>query len=194
MEEIWKDIVNHPGYQVSDKGRIRTLDRLVKSKNNSYRSVKGQIIKPYLTSFGYLRANLWENQHYKTYFIHRLVWETFKGPVPKGMQVNHINEDKTDNRLENLNLLTPQENCNWGTHNEKIKQSRIGFKMPKSSIATLKKKIRKPIIQMDLAGNEIVGWLSATDCEKVTGYDQGLLSCVCRGKYKQAYGYKWKYA
>ena len=116
IEEIWKDIPNYEGiYQVSNLGRVKSLERFRKGKNDSLASVKEKIFKPQIDHRGYYRVELWKQSIGKRYKVHRLVWEAFNGSIPEGLQVNHINEIKTDNRLENLNLMTPKENTNWGT-------------------------------------------------------------------------------
>ena len=96
-------------YEVFEDGRIW-----------SYK--KNRFLKPGIDKGGYQQVNLYDDEgKIKHYYIHRIVYETFTGkPIPSDMQVNHINEDKTDNRFfENLELITPKENCNWGTRNER---------------------------------------------------------------------------
>lgn len=102
MEEIWKDIQGYEGlYQISNYGRI-------KNKKNEYKT-------PPTMSNGYKKVCLYKNGVYKNYLVHRLVWITFNGEIPKNIQVNHIDEDKTNNCLWNLNLMTPKQNINYGT-------------------------------------------------------------------------------
>ena len=102
--EEWKPI---PGYfelyDASNFGRIRSL-----------KFGKVKILKPFGKK-DYLRIELNKDGKRKRYSVHRLVWEAFNGEIPKDMQVNHINEIKTDNSLWNLNLMTPKENTNYGT-------------------------------------------------------------------------------
>ena len=105
MKEIWKSINEYPNYMVSNMGNVKSL--------NYRRTGREKILKPKIEKSGYQRVGLWKNGG-KWYQVHRLVYEAFVGDIPKGMQVNHINEIKSDNRLENLNLMTPKENTNWG--------------------------------------------------------------------------------
>ena len=93
------------------------------------------------------------------------------------MQVYHIDENPENNRLDNLSLVTPKGNTNWGTCIKRRSMTK-----------------KKPIIQMDLSGNEIMGWLSSTDCMLETGMSKGNINMVCKGKRLTAYGYKWCYA
>lgn len=77
---------------------------------------------PSISSCGYLQVAI-KNSVTKSRvckFVHTLVYSAFHGEITKGYQVNHINEIKTDNRIENLELLTPKENCNHGTRNIRI--------------------------------------------------------------------------
>lgn len=82
-------------------------------------------LKPKKEPKGYYRVRLSDNENVKKdYYLHRIVYESVTGqPIPEGMQVNHINEDKTDNRFENLNLMTCKENINWGSGIERRKES-----------------------------------------------------------------------
>ena len=106
-KEIWKDIPNYEGYQVSNLGRVKSLERIDALGHR----LKEKILKPQ-TNSRYYQVCLCKNSKVKKYFVHRLVWIAFNGTIPEGLQVNHINEVKTDNRLSNLNLMTAKENTN----------------------------------------------------------------------------------
>lgn len=166
MNEIWKDIKGYEQlYQVSNLGRVKRI-------------TTGKILKPNVVR-NYFRIRLCKEGCYKNISIHRLVYETFVGEIPEGMQVNHINERKNDNRLENLNLMTPKQNTNWGTRNERIvSKNTNGIRS-------------KPVLQYDLDGNLIKEWPSVSEIERKLGFYH--ISCCCLGKYKTAYGYIWKY-
>lgn len=112
-EEIWRDIPGYEGlYQASNLGRIRSLDRTVRHNYGGTAVKKGKILMP-----RHGRAQVtFIKDGVRTYpLVSRLVYSTFNGPIPEGMQVNHISEDFTDDQLENLNLMSPKENTNWGT-------------------------------------------------------------------------------
>ena len=174
--EIWKDIPNYEGYQVSNLGRVKSLKRFRKGKNGSLVPVKEKILKPQMPNSGYYRVTLCEQSTIKFYYVHRLVYEAFNGQIPENMQVNHINEVKTDNRLENLNLMTPKENINYGT-----------------GIERCTKKRSKAVLQFDLNDKFVKEYLSTKQVERETGFAQQYISACCKGKYKTAYNYKWKY-
>lgn len=166
--EIWRDIPNHEGlYQASNLGRIKSLKRPY--------GLKERILKQQLVC-GYYQVRLCKNSIQKFYYVHRLVWIAFNGQIPEGLQVNHINEIKIDNRLENLNLMTCKENLNWGTRNERSAKSKS-----------------KAVLQFTLDGILVKEYASATQAERELGFDQGHICDCCNGKYKTAYGYIWRY-
>lgn len=113
MKEIWKPIPKVPGYEASNLGRIRTIERLVTFKNRwgsqSTFLKKLKIIKQAVRS---------ENSQYMSvvllgrisHAVHRVVVSAFVGEIPKGMDVNHINGIKTDNRISNLEICTRKQN------------------------------------------------------------------------------------
>lgn len=175
--EIWKDIPNYEGYQVSNLGRVKSLERIDALGHR----LKEKILKPQLNSNGYYKVVLCKNSIKKKYFVHRLVYEAFNGQIPEGLQVNHINEIKTDNRLENLNLMTAKENMNWGTGNERRGKKQINGKCSKS------------VLQYDLQDNLIKEFPSLMQVYRELGFSCGNIVNCCKGRYKQAYGYIWRY-
>ena len=116
MQEVWKAIPGYEGrYEVSDQGRVRSLDRIVecfgpvKGRYLSKRS--GRVLRPGPSNFGHLSVVLGKNN---TQFVHKLVLLAFVGPAPNKHECRHLNGDPADNRLENL--------C-WGTRHENIMDS-----------------------------------------------------------------------
>jgi len=98
--EIWKDIQNFEGlYQASNLGRIK-----------SFWYGKEKIISQTLGSHGYYSLHLCKNNIRKVYLVHRLIYQTFKGELIKGLVIDHISGDKLDNRLENLQQVSPRQN------------------------------------------------------------------------------------
>ena len=75
-------------------------------------------------SAGYLRVLLYNDENeQKQVLVHRLVYLAHGGAIPKGMQINHMDEDKTNNQIQNLEIVTPQQNVLYGTANERRKAS-----------------------------------------------------------------------
>ena len=108
MKEIWKPVLGYEGlYEACNiGGKIRSLN---------YNKTGKIMILSTCHSGKYDQIHLYKESNVKCYLVHRLVWEAFNGPIPEGMQVNHIDENKRNNNLDNLNLMTPMENVNWGT-------------------------------------------------------------------------------
>lgn len=178
MEEIWQNIEGFEGiYQVSNQGNVRSLDRMVEHSNKVLRLYKGKTLTLKTDKYGYKRVGLSYNGNVTYYQVHRLVYETFCGKIPEGMQVNHINEDKTDNRLCNLNLMTPKENCNWGTRTNRIAKTRS-----------------KPVVGCDSEGNVVVTFQSAKEAGR-KGYNESTIYNCCNGKRNihTHKGLYWKY-
>lgn len=175
--EEWKDILGFEGiYQASNLGRIKSLERFKKGKNGCLVTVKEKILKPQINRTGYYIVALCKNSIVKKYQVHRLVWEAFNGQIPEGYEINHLDERPVNNRLENLNLVTHKENCNWGTRNERSTKKRS-----------------KVVLQFTLEDILIKEYPSAHQVERETGFANQYISACCNGKYKTAYGYKWRY-
>ena len=173
-EEIWKDVKGFEGrYQVSNMGRVRSLDRLIETEHPYIRT--GELLNPSMNSGrGYLRVSFSDgHRHYKHYEVHRLVALHFVDGYKPGLVVNHINEVKTDNRAENLEWCTYQYNLNY------------------SDVVAWK---RKPVYQYDLDGNFIAKHKCCADVEKMMGTYQGAMVHVMyeskRGVWK---GYRWSF-
>lgn len=152
-------------YESSNLGRVRSLDREVKHNYGGTAVKKGKVLTPHTTypyKNGKPRQQIGLSKDGRVIYpvLSRCIWESFNGPIPEDMQVNHIDEDPTNNRLENLNLMTPKENTNWGTGIER---------RAKTHSATFKGKQlydenpnAKPILEYTLTGELIKEW----DCIK----------------------------
>ena len=208
MEEVWKDIVGYEGlYAVSNKGRVKGLERL----NSLGRRVNERILIPRRTEKGYLYVYLCREGSYKKYRVHRLVLSTFNPcPDSESLQVNHINELKDDNRLENLEWCTCKENINHGTRNdraaEKLRGRTLSDETRKkisenngSRRPEVRKKMSIPIVQLDPYTNKVINvWGSGTAAARQGGYNHGNISLCCNNKYLREgnniyKGYKWQY-
>lgn len=172
-KEYWRDIVGYEGlYQVSNWGRVRSLAR---------NGTKGKILKPRLRSDGYLQVSLCKDGKQLNKKVHRLVAEAFLDNPNNLPEVNHLSEDKTDNRVQNLCWVSSKANCNWATRNERISKS---MKNRKNSTT---------IVQCYLDGSVIMEWTSANEIERQLGFKHRYIGACCRGERNRAYGYIWQY-
>lgn len=190
QEEIWKDIKGYEGlYQVSNYGRIKSLERYIEWKNG-IRLVREKILKPTENENKYLRINLSKNDKPKTIKVHRLVAEAFIPNSENKPCIDHINTIRTDNRVENLRWVTYSENNLNPISLEKFIKSKKGKNQPESSI--LKKS--KPVLQIDKNTGKIINLFSSSkEVERQLDFNQGNISSCCLGKQKTAYGYYWCY-
>lgn len=165
-KEIWRDIEGYEGlYQVSSEGRVKSL-----------KYGKEKILKGSKNSWGYLLVNLHKEGKQKHYYIHRLVAQAFISNPDNLPEVNHKNEIKTDNRVENLEWCTNQYNINYGTHNKRMAKT-----------------LSVPVLQFTKEGEFVCKWDSMIEVERELGFNSGNISNCCRGERKSVYGYKWRY-
>ena len=178
MNEIWKDIDCFPNYQVSNWGRVKSL--------NYNHTKQERILRQAKDTNGYALVCLYKNGKTHTKQVHRLVADAFL-QIPDelkdedNLQVNHINELKNDNRIENLCWISVKENCNWGNRNGRI------------SKANKNGKLSKAVLQYSLDGTFIKEFPSAMEVKRQLGFSQGNISSCCRGEFMQRYGFIWKY-
>ena len=126
MEEIWKDVVGYEGYyQVSNLGRVRSLDRIAFNG----RKIKGKILSTKVNTPPYYpRVSLSVNGKMKLVQVHRLVAQAFVyNPDPEHKtQVGHKDESRTNNRADNLEWVTPKENSNMPLHRKRVSKANKG--------------------------------------------------------------------
>lgn len=175
--EIWKDIREYEGvYQVSNFGKVKRLAYEIKNPspkaNGSILKFKEHLLTPRKVTHGYLSVILYKKGKPKNYKIHRLVAEAFIPNPDRLSEVNHKDENKMNNHIDNLEWVTHKENANYGT-----RPSRIGNKHSK-----IVKCIETDIIYPSLA-----------KAAEQTGIDSRRISDVCTGKMTMAGGYHWEY-
>ena len=184
MIEKWRTVIVNgepwKNYKVSNLGRILSLDY--------NHTGKPGLMNPSEDTGGYFQVNLRKNGETKTCKVHRLVAQTFL-PNPENLpEVNHKDEDKTNNFVflnedgtvnkekSNLEWKNHKDNCNHGTRNERIAKTRS-----------------KKVLQFSLTGEFIREWESTNECGR-NGFNQGKVAACCRGEKPQYKGFKWCYA
>jgi len=141
----------------------------------------GRVLKPIKTKCGYLRVQLWKNGKGKWFGVHRLVAQAFIQNPLNLPCVNHKDEDKTNNNVENLEWCTYKYNANYRTRIERIVKANINGKQS------------KPVLQLMKDGSLVRIWPSASEVERQLHFSTSHISKCCRGKLHSAYGYKWCY-
>ena len=175
--EVWKNIEGYEGlYQVSNMGRVKSMERIRIKKDGRKFTVKERVLKPGVTKDGYLIVALHAGDKQKTLTVHRLVCQAFhKNPENKPC-VNHIDENKTNNAASNLEWCTYEENNNHGKHNERMAKTRS-----------------KPVGQYTRAGELVKIWSSTIEAKRQAGFDCGHISRVANGERKTHKGFIWRY-
>lgn len=159
MKEIWKDIQGYEGlYQVSNLGNIKSFYTGKILKGGNYK--------------GYLRLNLYKNGVKSMVSIHRLVAQTFIPNPENKPEVNHIDEDTTNNMVSNLEWMTSKENCNHGTRNDRLST---------------------PILAINITTGKVKEYSGVRECARKLNLHSPNIIAVLKGRYKQTGGYTFKY-
>ena len=173
MNEIWKDIEGYEGlYQVSNLGRVTSFDSIDKLG----RIRKGRVLKGIKDVKGYLLVKLYKNSIVYTKRLHRLVAETFIPNSENKPQVNHIDENKANNIVSNLEWMTAKENINHGTRNERMSRTQ--------SI---------PIIATNIKTGESQEFYGTAECARQLALHHGNITSVLKGNRNHTDGYTFKY-
>lgn len=169
MTEEWKEIEGYEGlYFVSNLGRVK---RAVNGEENFLTTTKMQT--------GYRKVSLTMNGRTRNCTVHRLVAKAFVEGYQDGYTVNHIDENKDNNKAENLEWCSNRENTLKYCENHKHQNKPY--------------KYFKRVVQFDKDGNMIRVWNSLSEIEKLTGKKQSSILRCCENKGHTAYGFKWRY-
>lgn len=180
LNEEWKNIKGYENlYQVSNYGRIKSLKKHSIFNNRTYPT---KILKCHINTKKYLDIELCRCNKSHRYRIHRLVAEHFIPNPENKPQVNHIDCDKSNNKTNNLEWCNNSENQQHAFKNGLNTRKKYGDS-PRA----------KKVNQYNLNGDFIKTWDSIIRIKDECGYCDGFISQCCKGKYKQAYGYLWKY-
>ncbi len=163
MLEIWKDIEGYEGlYQVSNLGNVKSLG------NGGSNASREKLLKTHKNQKGYLRVRLCKEGKTKNHLIHRLVAVEFIENPNNYSQLNHRDEDKTNNQVTNLEWCDCLYNINYGTRNQRIS---------------------KQVLCLETG----VVYPSLSEAARQLGFSFSTISSACNGRYKRAYGFHWKY-
>lgn len=174
MEEIWKDIKGYEGkYQISSHGNVKSL--------NYNRTGKEHLLIQSIDKHSYHSIHLCLYGKYKCFFIHRLVSEAFI-PNPDNLPcVNHKDENKHNNHVDNLEWCTHKYNNEYGTRLKRVSESLLNN--PYTS---------NKVYQYTLDGKFVKEWKSTRECAR-NGFNQGAVFSCCIGERKTHKGYIWSY-
>lgn len=179
------DVKGYEGlYKVSNAGMIYRVKR----------GLYGKPLKPQLCTNGYQFVCLSKNGIVKQMLVHRIVAISFWG-MKDGMEVNHINENKADNRLCNLEWISHKLNMNHGILTER-RVSNSNFKgknNPMYGKSGYKNANSKPVRQYKLDNELVCEYGSVREAARKTGFNSSSIAEAANGRYKQAYGFIWKY-
>lgn len=179
MIEIWKDIKDYEGkYQISNLGNIKSLPRQMGFYSNS--NIK--IINGYIKKEGYFQVDLYKDNHRKKFYTHRLVAKAFIYNPNNYPQINHKDENKSNNTVDNLEWCTAKYNINYGSRTENAKKNKINHS-----------KLSKKILQYDINNNFIKEFPSSMEIQRELGLFSTSIIRNCKRKTKTVGGFIWKY-
>ena len=171
-QEVWRDVVGYEGlYQVSNMGRVKSVERDVTvctHCGSHTRHRKEHVLTPRKAPNGYMGVGLYKDGVMRQFNVHRIVMLAFVGPSE--LQVNHKDEDKTNNRLDNMEYVTGLENTRYTCC--------------------------KPVECYDLETGETIKRYQAGCDAEADGHDQSGVSAACLGKhgFERYHGFGWRFA
>lgn len=187
MSNNRKPILEYEGlYEISDDGKV-------------WSCISHKYLKPKLNK-GYEQVNLYKEKVCKSFSVHRLVALAFIPNPENKREINHIDENKLNNSVENLEWVTSKENANHGTRNQRIREWVLAHPILKDSERLGYRKIKMAygkspieVAQIDISTGEIIAtYPSIAEAGRKNGFKNGSICWCCLGKQKTAYGYKWK--
>ena len=171
---MWKDIQGYEGaYQVDENGNVYSIR-------------KKKMLKAWKNRFGYLKVSLWKDNRGKQFAVHRLVAQAFIPNPENKPQVNHIDCDRTNNNVDNLEWVTNQENHDWSV---KLGRRVMRENWRSKIIATRQ---RKPVEGTNIETGEVIRF-DGIRAVSSAGYDSKSVTNCCKGRKKSYRGFTWRY-
>ena len=181
MIELWKPVYGYENlYEVSSEGRVRSLNRYTTFRGNK-KFVEGKVLRPQERRHGYLSVWLYTGDSRRQVSVHRLVAEAFCERKDGQTEVNHLNENKQDNRASNLEWCTKSENCSYGSRPSSISRKNTNGKRSKA------------VVQSTMDGEFVYLYPSMHEVTRQTMLDYRFVQRAA-AEGITAYGYRWTYA
>ena len=195
MEEVWKPVAGYEGcYEVSNLGRVKSVERLVNGKNGKCHPVKERVLSQRKMETGYMTVHLSVNGEDERLSVHRLVAKAFLSNPNNYPQVNHKDENKENNAVWNLEWCDAKYNSNYGTHPEKLRIASTGRKMPRYGVEKVIEKISKPVAAFNKNGEEVMRFKSAADADRINkNLNFVSISAACNGRLQTYRGLTWRF-
>lgn len=187
MEEVWRDIDGYNGeYQVSNLGRVMSC--------NPYAHKEPKLMSIQRHNHGYRTVGLSRNGATRQTLVHRLVATAFI-PNPDGYGfVNHKDENKANNRVDNLEWCTKAYNSNYSLNLHPERKREYGKFFGTHRYKGKPERHREKVLQYSLDGNLLNEFADVVDAHAKTGIKNSAIIACCKGKQKTAFGYKWRFA
>ena len=195
--EEWRSIDGYEGlYEVSNLGRVRSLDKLVIFGSGSVKFMKGRVLKPTKDGGGYLKVTLSKDGKQTTFKLQTLVAKTFDeicGEYNDGLEIDHIDTNPLNNCAVNLRWCTHKDNINNPLTLQHKSDSRKGDKCCWYGKFGKEHPGSKPVIQCNLNGTKLAEFDCIHEAERKLGISASKVCACCRGRRKTAGGYRWAY-
>lgn len=178
--EEWRPVAGFEGlYEVSNIGRVRSLTRYKK------------VIKPIVTNSGYYQYQLWRGGICRTGLAHRLVAQAFIPNTGNKPMVNHIDENKLNNSVDNLEWVSHVENCRYGTAIAR-RTEHLDYSKRRINNAGQIAACSIPVAQFTKDGEFVRNWASASECARENGWQVSNIRRSCTADHATAYGFIFK--
>ena len=186
MREEWRPVVGYEGlYEVSNMGNVKSLNYRGNGKEGILNAMKN--------NRGYLQVNLYKDGKMKKCLVHRLIATAFCENPEGYTEVNHRDEDKENNRADNLEWCSRSYNITYNGLAKKIGKKIRGRKQSEEHIKKRAEKLSKPVLAIHKINGLILEFSSAHEAEKEIGISNSSIIQCCQGKRNSAGGFYWMY-